>query len=78
MTMTVLNTSDAECTASETIAAEFPATPAINFPMERIRLTIMLFLETRIAICSSVCLCISVNLPSLFILFLLIFHSFHD
>ena len=42
MTMMLLNTSEAECTASEIIAPECATTPAINLNADSMRLPMML------------------------------------
>ena len=44
--MSVLNMSEAECTASDTIAPEWAISPAASFPADSSRLTSMLTLET--------------------------------
>ena len=50
ITIRVLPTSDAECTASEIMAPECAAIPAINLKTERIRLSKMLIPDTFMAI----------------------------
>lgn len=50
ITTMVLSTSDAEWTASETIALEWPSTPAISFPADKIILPAIETKETLIAI----------------------------
>ena len=49
MTMNVLNTSDAECTASDTMAPERASSPAASFAAESSRFTTMLTPDTRSA-----------------------------
>ena len=50
--MIVLNTSDAECTASEIIAPDDAKIPAASFPAESRTFTRILTFETCIAVCS--------------------------
>ena len=50
MTMMLLRTSDAECTASLIMAPELAAIPASSFRAERMAFPMMLTMETRTAV----------------------------
>ena len=55
MTMTVLNTSDAEWAASEIMAPDLAAMPANNLNADNIRFTRILLTDTFMAIRSFLC-----------------------